>query len=150
MNLQRVKRNGLLVFPYTFPEHERQRGGPGYVVDLDAPLEAEWCRDQEWKLEPAPEGSTPSKITSPQALRLLTLEQARRDGHEVDNRGRIIPPKNAAPAKPAGSSAAATTAEASPSAANDKPASTSPAGATDPDEGLRSRRPARASTGDKA
>lgn len=79
MNLMKVRANRcILVFPYDFPEHARIRGTRGYVVDLDAPCEAEWCKGQEHKLEPAPEATEATKIVHPQALALIRKEVARR------------------------------------------------------------------------
>lgn len=79
-NFQKVKGNGcILLFPYTFPEHDRYRGNKGFVVDLDAPCEAEWCKDQEHKLEPAPEATEASPINHPQARMQIRKELARRE-----------------------------------------------------------------------
>ena len=45
------------------------RGREGYVVDLDAPFEEEWCKGQEFKLEPAPDATeTGSLDESPAAM----------------------------------------------------------------------------------
>lgn len=77
-NFHKVRGNGcILVFPYTFPEHDRFRGSKGYVVDLDAPCEATWCKGQEHKLEPAPEAKAANPINHPLAVRAITAEKAR-------------------------------------------------------------------------
>lgn len=61
--LMQVRGNGcVLYFPQTFQHPELLRGGRGYVVDLDAPCEREWCKGQEYKLEPAPAGAKPTPI----------------------------------------------------------------------------------------
>jgi len=84
MDLQRVKGNGCqLYYPITFPEQTRYRGAEGYVVDLDAPGEREFCKGQEWKLEPAPDGSTPDAIRHPTAMK-LGAEIVRREAAEAD------------------------------------------------------------------
>lgn len=74
MNLQAVKVGRFLHWPAAFEvDMNRFRGAAGYVVDLDAPLEAEWCSGQTHKLEPAPAGSKPNKINHGPALRALQL-----------------------------------------------------------------------------
>jgi hypothetical protein len=79
-NFHKVRGNGcILLFPYTIPERDRFRGGQGYVVDLDAPCEAEWCKDQLHKLEPAPEATKANAIVSPLALRALAIEVKRQE-----------------------------------------------------------------------
>jgi hypothetical protein len=47
------------------------RLAPGGIVDLDAPLEREWCKGQEYKLEPAPANSKATPIEHPAALRAI-------------------------------------------------------------------------------
>lgn len=77
-NLHRVRGNGcVLHFPLSFDHPELVRGGQGYVVDLDAPLEAEWCKGQEYKLEPAPADAKPNAIIHPVARKLLLAEATR-------------------------------------------------------------------------
>lgn len=76
--LMQVRSNGcILYFPDTFPQQQRYRGGEGYVVDLDAPLEREWCAGQMHKLEPAAKGAKAASIEDPVALRLQKNEVAR-------------------------------------------------------------------------
>lgn len=77
MDLHKVRKNCILTFPYGFREQTRVRGMQGYVVDLDAPCEAEWCKDQEWKLAPAPEAKEAAKIVHPQALAMIRKELAK-------------------------------------------------------------------------
>jgi hypothetical protein len=77
MNLQRVRKNMILVFPYGFPEVDRFRGKAGYIVDLDAPCEATWCKDQEFKFEPALDADKASPIVHPIAVRAVMAERAR-------------------------------------------------------------------------
>ncbi len=65
-DLHQVRGNGcVLYFPDSFNHPELIRGGKGYVVDLDAPFEREWCARQEYKLEPAPAKAKPSPIVHP-------------------------------------------------------------------------------------
>lgn len=45
------------------------RGRAGYVVDWTLPWERDWCKGQEYKLEPAPDDAEPSKITLKQAIK---------------------------------------------------------------------------------
>lgn len=78
MNLHKVRGNGcVLYFPKTLPQSELLRGGTGYVVDLDAPCEREWCADQLWKLESAPEAKEANRITNRAALAEIAKETAR-------------------------------------------------------------------------
>ena len=70
--LMRVISGGFyLHWPEHMPGENRLRGTGGYVVDLDAPLESEWCGMQMHKLEEAPEGSVPDPITHVPALAAL-------------------------------------------------------------------------------
>ena len=70
--MKQVKKGAHLHWPDALVGREsRYRGGAGYVVDLSAPMEAEWCAGQLHKLEDAPKGATPDKITLGQAARKL-------------------------------------------------------------------------------
>lgn len=80
MRLMKVREDRHLYYPNSFPRDEQYRGGPGYVVDLDAPLEASWCEGQEYKLVPADAGSKPSAIKCNHALRLLKEHAAKTSG----------------------------------------------------------------------
>ncbi len=72
MNLHRVKGNNTrLLWPPSLPSASVIRGDKGYVVDLDAPLETEWCAGQMHKLEPAPDAKAADTITMPGALNAL-------------------------------------------------------------------------------
>ena len=72
MKLMQVIKGRALLWPDNFTSQAQIHRGPeGYVVDLDAPCEAEWCKGQLHKLEPAPEGSKPSPIDSPIAKRAI-------------------------------------------------------------------------------
>lgn len=72
MKLMRVKASRHLHWPESFTTKDGlHRGAPGYVVDLDAPFEREWCKGQEHKLEAAPVGAEVSEIAHPRALREL-------------------------------------------------------------------------------
>jgi hypothetical protein len=107
MKLMKVQGNGChLQWPVPpFPEEHRSRGGQGYVVDADHPLEKGydepaltkegvqrldpdgrpllrhvngWCEGQLHKLEPAPEAKGPSPINLPAArIALADFEAAR-------------------------------------------------------------------------
>jgi hypothetical protein len=78
MDLYRVKGNGCqLYFPETFSQDFRYRGSQGFVVDLDAPLEREWCAGQMHKLEPAPDATEAAPVTHPVAIRLIKAEITR-------------------------------------------------------------------------
>lgn len=51
VDIRIVQTGYALLWPAdVFPKARRHRGGAGYVVDLDAPLEREWCAGQERKL----------------------------------------------------------------------------------------------------
>ncbi len=52
----------------------RARGPAGYVVDLNAPLEREWCAGQMHKLEKAPRGSKVNSIDSCPSARRMRLQ----------------------------------------------------------------------------
>lgn len=72
MNLYRVKGNRTkLLWPPSLPSASQVRGEEGYVVDLDAPLEREWCAGQMHQLEPAPDAKAPTPITMPAALNAI-------------------------------------------------------------------------------
>jgi hypothetical protein len=78
MRLMRVKKGRSLHWPENFTSaDDLYRGGEGYVVDLDAPHEAEWCAGMLHVLEPAPpdvKDATP--IKQPRALRLIAAAKA--------------------------------------------------------------------------
>jgi hypothetical protein len=72
MNLMQVKGRWTLNWPVGIADPMDPRRGPrGYVVDMDAPLERQWCAGQEYKLEPAPKGAKPSPIEHARALAAL-------------------------------------------------------------------------------
>lgn len=78
MDLHKVQGNGCqLYFPAEFPQDTRYRGREGYIVDLDAPMEREWCAGQMHKLVPAPQAKEADPITHPIALRLIKAEVVR-------------------------------------------------------------------------
>jgi hypothetical protein len=69
MKLMQVKGRWTLNWPVGVADPMDPRRGPrGYVVDMDAPLERQWCAGQEYKLEPAPHGAKASPITHARAL----------------------------------------------------------------------------------
>lgn len=69
MNLKRVKNGCHLHWPPTMAGAEKSyRGGPGTVVDLDAPLERDWIKGQEYKLEDAPKDAEPTELELPNAI----------------------------------------------------------------------------------
>lgn len=72
MNLHTVKAGKFLHWPAQFElNNSRFRGAAGYVVDLDAPLEREWCAGQTHKLEPSAKGLKATTITHGPALKAL-------------------------------------------------------------------------------
>ena len=73
MDLRQVKPSEHLLWPQSVAGQDTSyRGGAGYVVDLSAPLEREWCVGQMHKLAPAGDGVTAaSAITNGNALRLV-------------------------------------------------------------------------------
>lgn len=78
MELKRVKKGEHLHWPTTVADGEkRYRGGEGYVVDMDAALEREWCAGQLYKLEDAPNSALPSEIALPNALGARKLAEAK-------------------------------------------------------------------------
>lgn len=86
MNLHAVKQGFYLHWPEDFgPTTARLRGGPGYVVDLDAPFETKWCKGQMHKLIPAEKGAKPSAIEHPRATRELSAKR-RADEKPVPNK----------------------------------------------------------------
>ena len=106
MNLFVVIAQRSLLWPEDFPEDTRFRGGEGYVVDMDAPYEREWCITQEAKMRPAtPEeiekGMRPSMIDSPVALRAINAyKEGMRNGKSTPGKRFDIPlPEDAGPAK---------------------------------------------------
>jgi len=75
-----VRSNGcILYFPDSFPQQQRYRGSEGFVVNLNAPLEREWCAGQLHKLEAAPKGAQAAPVDDPIAIRLIKAEQLRID-----------------------------------------------------------------------
>ncbi len=83
MNLMQVLPDRALHWPEDLSgPAQRYRGGEGYVVDLDAPFEAEWCAGQLHKLTAAPAGAKPSEITLRAALGLIT-ERDRKDAKDA-------------------------------------------------------------------
>ncbi len=79
MNLKRVKKGAHLHWPTTIADGtKRYRGGEGYVLDMDAALEREWCAGQLYKLEDAPAGSVPSEITLANALGARKLAESKK------------------------------------------------------------------------
>lgn len=62
MNLQQVKSPFVLTLPMAmWPQSDTNvRAKPGDVIDIDVPGEAELIAGQEYKLQPAPEGATPT------------------------------------------------------------------------------------------
>lgn len=78
MNLKRVKKGEHLHWPPTIAEGDkRYRGGEGYVLDMDAPLEKQWCAGQLYKLEDAPAGAKPNELTLASALGARKLAEAK-------------------------------------------------------------------------
>jgi hypothetical protein len=69
----RVKKGRSLHWPENFTSaDDLYRGGEGYVVDLDAPHEAEWCAGMLHVLEPAPKDVTAATpIKNARALRMV-------------------------------------------------------------------------------
>lgn len=61
----------VLNWPLSIEQNHPPRGRKGYVVDLDAPLEREWCAGQEYKITPAPEATAANPITHPMAVRQI-------------------------------------------------------------------------------
>lgn len=77
MDFWKVRGNGcVLYFPRTLPQSDLLRGGKGYVVNMNAPCEREWCAGQEWKLEPAPEATEADRITNRAALAEIAKAKA--------------------------------------------------------------------------
>lgn len=113
MNLRRVHGKFILFYPYSFPENQRFRGSAGYVVDLDAPLEAEWCAGQEYKLEPAPDAKAATPIEHPIAARMIREHQAANPGQQapVAPTPPDPPAQTEAPAATSASTASTTTNE---------------------------------------
>ena len=62
----RVRRSFYLHWP---KELGVARGPTGYIVDMNAPLEAEWCRGQMHKLERAPDATEATSIDDCPAAR---------------------------------------------------------------------------------
>ncbi len=62
MNLQQVKPGFVLTLPTAmWPQSDTNvRAKPGEIIDIDVPGEAELIAGQHYKLQPAPEGSTPT------------------------------------------------------------------------------------------
>lgn len=83
-DLRIVRPSKTLFWPdkYGWSEKDRVRGTPGYIVDLDAPLERDWCEGQLYKLAAAPAGSVPSEIKSPKAARDLREFEKAASGHD--------------------------------------------------------------------
>jgi hypothetical protein len=71
MRLMKVRDDRHLYYPDSFPRDEQYRGGPGYVVDMDAPFEADWCKGQEYKLIEADPKSKASPIESNHGIRII-------------------------------------------------------------------------------
>lgn len=72
MKLMQVKGRWTLNWPVGVADPmDPRRGARGYVVDMDVPLERQWCSGQEYKLEPAPHGAKPSPIVHARALAAL-------------------------------------------------------------------------------
>jgi hypothetical protein len=57
-------------------DRNRLRLGAGGVIDLDAPLEVEWCAGQEYKLESAPRGARADSIRNQRALNAIRAHGA--------------------------------------------------------------------------
>lgn len=73
MDLQVVKSPFALHWPDELGS-DSWRGGPGYVVNMDAPFEREkFCAGQMHKFEPAPKGAVANKIEHPAALRAIAV-----------------------------------------------------------------------------
>jgi hypothetical protein len=64
----------------------RVRGGAGYVVDLDAPLEREWCADQLAHLVPMAE--LPAGVAQPKGPTKIDLPAALAEIEEFKSRQR--------------------------------------------------------------
>jgi hypothetical protein len=79
MNLKRVKKDEHLHWPHSVSGSDTSyRGGPGYVLDLDAPCERDlFLKGQEHKLEPAPAGSKLTPITHAIALNAIKAARAK-------------------------------------------------------------------------
>ena len=63
MNLQQVKSPFVLTIPESMwaSSETNVRAKAGDIIDLDVPGEAELCKGQLHKFQPAPEGSTPTQ-----------------------------------------------------------------------------------------
>ena len=71
-SFHKVIGNGcVLNWPPSIEQQYPARGRIGYVVDLDAPLEREWCKGQEYKLAPAPDATAANPINNPVAARAI-------------------------------------------------------------------------------
>jgi|GEM_PF-4873908 len=75
MNLQQVKPPFVLTIPESMwaSSETNVRAKAGDIIDLDVPGEAELCRGQMHKFQPAPEGSvpTPSAVKLPRVAMFL-------------------------------------------------------------------------------
>lgn len=71
--LYRVKEGHNLTWPSGWPlgDKGRIRGRAGYVVDISAPFETDWCDGQQHKLEPAEPGDKATPHEHPRAVRML-------------------------------------------------------------------------------
>lgn len=57
-----VRKGFYLQWPKSLGGNKCGRGGPGYVVDMTAPFEKDWCKGVMHMLEPAPKGATVDSI----------------------------------------------------------------------------------------
>lgn len=75
--LMQVREHCILVWPNSFESDSPYRGGEGYVVDLDAPCESDWCGWQAEKLEPARKGAEADEIKHQRARMKIAAEIAK-------------------------------------------------------------------------
>ena len=73
MKLLQVKKNNHLHWPGWLTEQASiYRGGAGYVVDADAPLEGQFLEGQMHKLEPAADGAKAGPLNDARARRMVS------------------------------------------------------------------------------
>ena len=101
--MSKKKNYSIVIEPYhlQWPEHwsnrdMRYRGGPGTIVDMDNPLEAEWLKGQEHKLEPIEvkgkfKDAVPTEITHPTACaELWKLENLKNPKAKPSDVGSVV------------------------------------------------------------
>lgn len=77
VNIKRVIAPFSLLWPTGLDAASKFRGAVGYVVDMDAPLEAVWCAGQEHKLEDAPPDAVADEVHNRVALTAQAREVER-------------------------------------------------------------------------